>query len=114
MTKLFTEYDEKEKYWTTKSDWQNFRKQNQPVIQKMEPIQPKELVYIKLIQSKKEDGMPLNTLYVRRDGNNVNDKQYADLFTLKSAQEYVERHPESVSQDGQYTFRYEIESLRPY
>ena len=114
MTKLFTEYDEEEKYWTTKSDWQNFRKQNQPVIQKMEPIQPKELVYIKLIQSKKEDGMPLNTRYIRRDGNNVNDKQYADLFTLKSAQEYVERHPESVSQDGQYTFRYEIESLRPY
>ena len=37
----------------------------------------------------KEDGVPLNTLYVRRDGNNVNDKQYADLFTLKSAQEYI-------------------------
>ena len=114
MTKLFTEYDEEEKYWTTKSDWQNFRKQNQPVIQKIEPIKPEELVYVKMIQSKTEDGLPLNTRYVRRDGNNVNDKQYADLFTLKSAREYIERHPESVSQDGQYTFRYEIESLRPY
>lgn len=114
MTNLFTEYDEEDKYWTTKSDWQNFRKQNQPIVQKVEPIKPEELVYIKLIQSKTENSIPLNTRYVRRDGNNVNDKKYADLFTLKSAREYVERHPESVSQDGQYTFRYEIESLRPY
>ena len=114
MTRLFTEYDEEEKYWTTKSDWHNYYQQNKPKIQTMQPIKPEELVYVKMIQSKKEDGVPLNTLYVRRDGNNVNDKQYADLFTLKSAQEYIKRHPESVSQDGQYTFRYEIESLRHY
>ena len=105
--------DEDDKYWTTSSEWREFYKKHKPVIKTVTPIKPEELVYIKLIQSDK-DGVPVNTRYVRRDGNNVNDKQYADLFTLKVAQEYLEKHPESKSQDGQYTFRYEIESLRPY
>ena len=114
MTKILTEIEDEDKYWTTSSEWREFYKKHKPVIKTMEPIRPEELVYIKLIQSSKKDGIPLNTRYVRRDGNNVNDKQYADLFTLESAQNFLKRHPESDSKDGNYTFRYEIESLRPY
>jgi len=114
MVKILTEIEDEDKYWTTSSEWREFYKKHKPVIKTVTPIKPEELVYVKMIQSSKKDGVPLNTRYVRRDGNNVNDKKYADLFTLKSAQEYLERHPESVSKDGNYTFRYEIESLRPY
>jgi len=114
MTKPFKEFDEDDKYWTTSSEWRDFYNKHKPVVQKVEPIKPEELVYIKMIQSKKEDGVPVNTRYIRRDGNNVNDKQYADLFTLKSAEEWLKRHPNTTSQDGQFKFEYEIESLRPY
>lgn len=114
MRHLFTEFDEDNKYWTTKTDWNKFRQEHQPKIQPVKPIEPEDLVYVKLIQYRKEDGVPVNTYYVRRDGNNVNDKNYADLFTLEMARDYLNRHPESVSQDGQYTFSYEIESVRPY
>ena len=113
MKKLFKEFDEDDKYWTTSSEWRDWYNRNKPIEKEVKPVKLDELVYIKLIQSNKY-GMPIDTLYVRRDSNNVHDKQYADLFTLKLAQEFLEKHPKSISQDGQFTFRYEIESLRPY
>ena len=113
MKKLLKEFDEDDKYWTTKSEWRDWYNKSKPVEKEIKPIKLDELVYVKLIQSNK-DGIPVDTYYVRRDANNVHDKKYADLFTLKSAQEFLKRHPESTSQDGQFSFRYEIESLRPY
>lgn len=114
MKRLFKEFDEDDKYWTTSSEWRDYFNKNKPQIKEITPIKPQELVYIKMIQSRVEDGVPLTTMYIRRDGTNVNDKKYADLFTLKSAEAWLQRHPDAISQDKKFKFHYEIESLRLY
>lgn len=114
MTKKLIETNDDDKYWTTKSEWHDWYNKNKPIEREIKPIKLNDLVYIKVILSKVEDGVPVLTEYYKRGFKSVKTKERADLFTLRQAREFIEKHPSYIESSGKYKVSYEIESLRPY